>query len=157
MFSTQKNLNFLAICDTVLINSTFHPCSPLSAQIFIVHGKLNNTNVPVAYFLLPEKTETIYCVAVCKLRSLFTSAYVPDTVLFDFELAIYTAMVRAWPTVKEVTGCIFHLGQAWFRKLQGLDLMKTYESASMDSSFLRTLFGMAFLKPKEVGDFLLKT
>ena len=45
-----------------------------------------------------------------------------------------------------------HLGQAWFRKIQELELTKIYRNKSAAGSFL----GLPFVPPHEMEDFLVK-
>lgn len=50
----------------------------------------------------------------------------PNTAHIDFEMAIRSVVKMIWPTttMKERR---FHLGQAWWRKIQNLDLSKSYK------------------------------
>jgi len=48
--------------------------------------------------------------------------------------------------------CRFHLGQAWFRKMQSLGLAKPYMKPGEMSEYLKLFFGLPFLRPDEVDD-----
>jgi hypothetical protein len=52
-----------------------------------------------------------------------------------------------------IKGCRFHLGQAWWRKIQNLGLAKEYKKRGSEvSKWLHHFFGLAFLEPDEVAD-----
>jgi hypothetical protein len=52
-----------------------------------------------------------------------------------------------------IKSCRFHLGQAWWKKIQTLDLAKEYKKNVTDiSKWLHHFFGLAFLNPEDVGD-----
>jgi len=69
-----------------------------------------------------------------------------------FEIAIQEAVRSKWPT-SIIRGCHFHLGQAWFRKLQCLGLFKVYIEEDTDKgTFLNYIFDLLFLEPDEVED-----
>lgn len=82
----------------------------------------------------------------------------PKTVYADFERSIHLAVKRVWPAAY-VRGCKFHLGQAWWRKIQALGLANEYSQRNDDgtrtdtSRFLGHLFGLSFLKPVDVEEF----
>jgi hypothetical protein len=53
---------------------------------------------------------------------------------------------------KRKATCRFHLGQAWWRKIQNLGLAKEYKNyGSVISKWLTHFFGLAFLEPSDVG------
>jgi len=137
------------------MDGTFYTCPSEFTQLFIIHGKQNETYVPLVYLLLPSKTIKTYCVALRKVVALLPATYSPKTVLVDFEESIHAAVREIWQSVR-IGGCRFHLGQAWHRKIQALGLARTYRSKSAAGSFLRTFFGLPFLKPEAVEDFYLE-
>ncbi|KAL4135482.1 hypothetical protein QTP88_007088 [Uroleucon formosanum] len=65
--------------------------------------------------------------------------------------AIHTAIKDVWPTTN-LKACRFHLGQAWFRKMQSLGLAKPYMKPGEMSEYLKLFFGLPFLRPDEVDD-----
>lgn len=54
--------------------------------------------------------------------------------------------------MSKIKGCRFHLGQAWYRKLQSLGLAKVYSTEDEKGNFLKTFFCLPFLSPNEVDD-----
>ncbi|KAF0701996.1 Uncharacterized protein FWK35_00035054 [Aphis craccivora] len=56
-------------------------------------------------------------------------------------------------TVLYVFGCRFHLGQAWYRKIQNLGYAPQFNSANDDvGKWLVHIFGLPFLNPEEVAE-----
>lgn len=152
MFSTETNLKFLVKCDAILMDGTFYSTPKLFSQIFIVHGRRKHTYVPLAFFLLSGKTSDCYARALKKLKTFLPSTFTPRIVFVDFERAIHLAVEEVWLTAL-LLGCRFHLSQAWFRKIQTLGLTKMYRSKSAEGSYLRSFFGLAFVRPEDMHDF----
>jgi len=51
----------------------------------------------------------------------------------------------------DIKGCRFHLGQAWYRKIQVLGLATDYKDRSSDiSKWLAQFFDMPFLPSEEM-------
>jgi len=148
-FSTIKNLNFFKKCDAVLMDGTFSSCPSLFNQLFVVHGVKNNIYVPLFFCLLMGKSVTDYCTALEFLKQ--RSPLLPTTFHIDFEQSIHSAVRLVWPMSK-IKGCRFHLGQAWYRKIQSLGLAKVYSTEDEKGNFLKTFFGLPFLSPNEVDD-----
>lgn len=77
------------------------------------------------------------------------SPILPTTFHIDFEQSIYSAVRVVWPMSK---GCRFHLGQAQYRKIQSLGLVKVYSIEDEKGNFLKTFFVLPFLSPNEVDN-----
>ena len=70
----------------------------------------------------------------------------------DFEDRMHVTVTNLFPDVV-IKSCRFHLGQAWWRKIQALGLAKEYKKNVTDiSKWLHHCFGLAFLNPEDVGD-----
>ena len=48
--------------------------------------------------------------------------------------------------------CRFHLGRAWWRKIQNLGLSRDYKESSELGNWLSGFFGLAFLPEGEIED-----
>ncbi|KAL4088989.1 hypothetical protein QTP88_024067 [Uroleucon formosanum] len=146
----------------------YHP--PLPKNINEVHEALINMNITTnknENFLIIIDKETnsssalnffisfLYCMVFKMLRdACLTEGFVlnPNMFVIDFEIGIHEAVRSIWPT-SIIRGCNFHLGQAWFRKLQNLGLSKLYiEGDTDEGKFLNYIFGFPFLEPHEVED-----
>ena len=76
----------------------------------------------------------------------------PSIVHVDFEIAMHNAIRRVLPQTR-IDCCRFHLGQAWWRKIQKLGLSAEYKDKTCDiGKWLTQFFGLAFLEPDEVDD-----
>jgi hypothetical protein len=51
----------------------------------------------------------------------------PEIIFADFENAIHLAVSEVWPQSK-LRRCRFHLGQAWWRKIQSLGLSDEFKN-----------------------------
>lgn len=154
-FSTDTNLRKLCTVDTIFVDGTFKSCPALFYQIFTIHAIINDNYIPLAFFLLSNKTTSSYqqafqhVVLSCKNRGL---SFQPECVYADFENAIQLAVNLVWPKSK-VKGCRFHLGQSWYRKIQELGLSSSYRTNCEIGDFLKLFFGIPFLSPDSVEDF----
>ncbi|VDI28986.1 Hypothetical predicted protein [Mytilus galloprovincialis] len=76
----------------------------------------------------------------------------PKAVHVDFEERVMKVMKDFFPSI-EIKCCRFHLGQAWWRKIQKVGLSQQYKELDSDiSKWLKGIFGIAFLAPDEVAD-----
>ena len=74
-------------------------------------------------------------------------------IIVDFEVAIHQAINDVWSNVS-ISGCKFHLYQNWYRNIQNVVFAKEYENNTESSQYLKLFFGLPYLKPEDVGDFL---
>jgi len=153
IFSTKKNMMFLSKCETILVDGTFYSCPSLFYQLFTVHGYKNGHYVQLAFCLLQNKEEATYEATFWHLRTYLPPEYYPATIFIDFEQAIHGALGKVWPK-SSLAGCRFHLGQSWNRKIQKLGLQSTYQKQGSICSFLRNFYGLPFLRPEEIEDFI---
>ena len=91
--------------------------------MFTVHVLIHGQYIPLVFVLLPSKSEECYK-TVFEILALECNIH-PARIVSDVEQAIHNAIAVVWPNA-EVTGCRFHLLQAWYRKVQGLGLSTEY-------------------------------
>ena len=105
--------------------------------------------------LLPDQREDTYLLLFQKLVSVCESLgllFSPRECVLDFEIAAHNAISRFFPTTR-LTGCRFHLGQAWWRQIQALGLADAYKNReSVVAIWLTRFFGLPFLHPDEVEE-----
>lgn len=155
VFSCDSNLRFLSSCDKMFMDGTFQFCTKYFCQLFSIHVVKNGHYIPVAFCLLTNKAQSTY-VQLFRLiqRKLeeINCAFLPKCIVADFEQAIHGAISQVWPHCA-ITGCRFHLGQAWYRNIQKLGLSNDYQNPESEKGeWLRYLFGLPFLDPEDVGD-----
>lgn len=73
----------------------------------------------------------------------------PSKILTDFEIAAINASNEEFPGVIN-KGCLFHLGQSGWRKIQECGLAVQYGSDEHLSLILRYLFALAFVPSSEI-------
>ncbi|KAL4091944.1 hypothetical protein QTP88_026543 [Uroleucon formosanum] len=125
----------------------------------VFQSHLYETFQPHNDILIPQHSENVERYLGCILVAVMTifeingynSCGHANLVFSDFEQAIHTAIKDVWPTTN-LKACRFHLGQAWFRKMQSLGLAKPYMKPGEMSEYLKLFFGLPFLRPDEVDD-----
>lgn len=155
VFSTESNMTALCNTDKIYLDGTFSYCVKYFLQLFTIHIERNGFYIPIAFCLLPDKKECTYKFLfdiLCEKCKTINLQLKPKIVTADFEQAIHSAVAATWNDAKLI-GCRFHLGQAWFRKLQSIGLTKEYkDESSIIGKWLQYIFGLPFLNPSEVGD-----
>lgn len=128
-FSTEQNIKVLCDVKKIYVDGTFKSCPKNFTQLFTIHGLKNDVYLPLVFFLLPNKLSTTYtCAFQHVIRHSISIAGVscfPTDIFIDFEPAIHSAAAEVFPNAK-ISGCRFHLGQSWWRKIQSLGLTKLY-------------------------------
>ena len=70
----------------------------------------------------------------------------------DFEEAVHDAVKWLWPD-EAIRGCHLYLSQARWRKIQASGLACEYKNQDSGvGKWLRSFFGLSFLKPEEIED-----
>lgn len=159
MFSCKTNLFALKEISELYVDGTFDYCPKFFLQLFTIHGFKNNHYIPLVFFLLKNKNTLSYKLALQYLKEIYLSTtghdFLPKTITSDFELAIHKAIREIFPKT-QIKGCLFHLGQSWYRKIQTLGLSTEYQlkdNLETDiTKYLTYIFGLPFLKAEDVGD-----
>jgi hypothetical protein len=95
--------------------------------MYNIHGLKNGHYVPLVFTLLSGKS--VYrkmwtsVASICKGLDLYLS---PETIDIDFEVSMHNVL-RDILTNSRIICCRFHLGQAWWRKIQVLGLSPQYK------------------------------
>ena len=141
--------------DGILVDGTFKYCPTFFLQLYTIHGTENGHYMPLVYCLLPNKAQNTYMKMLSIIKDCCTERDLQikcRTFHADFEKAVHNSIKEHFPG-SSVKGCIFHLGQAMWRKIQELGLSKTYVERTSDTSkWLSHTFGLAYLNPEEVED-----
>ncbi|XP_021362292.1 uncharacterized protein LOC110456077 [Mizuhopecten yessoensis] len=99
-FATSENLAELAASDVIFSDGTFYTCPTIFYQIYSIHVQIEGIMTPVAYALLPGKSQAIYNRFFTLLQehmANFQIPFRPTTAFVDFELR-HRAMGRRRPT-----------------------------------------------------------
>ncbi|CAI6347012.1 unnamed protein product [Macrosiphum euphorbiae] len=87
---------------------------------------------------------------LCNSNSL---VFEPKSIRVDFEKSAHLAIQHCFP-LYNIYGCRFHLGQAWYRKLNQdfLSLSNEYKANTEVGKWIKYFFGLSFISPEEVSD-----
>ena len=142
------NTSSLLGADHLIIDGTFKSSPKMFTQMVGIHGIFEGGyHMPLAYGLLPGKTQTLYTDLFEALDDF--GSYEPQSVLCDYEAALHNAIVEVWPGVTP-RGCFFHFTQAMWRNLQKTDLVPEYrvENSPIRAAF-KKMTALAFV-PEDV-------
>ena len=155
MFGTQRNLDFMATCNSVLMDGTFKTTPPHFAQLYTIHGTRPvppddkpSKAVPLLFMLLPDKNESTYR-RVFQQVVTFLPQWAPERAMVDFERAAINALQIQWPNL-QVTGCFFHLNQNIWKKIQQVGLTRFYGEEVENAIHLKMISALAFVPNVDV-------
>lgn len=148
MFGTEENLNVLEEHRNWHVDGTFKVAPELFLQLFTIHALVDNRSIPLIYVLLQDKREETYVRVFEKLIDLKPTLN-PLSCLSDFEKAIQNAVSQVFHGV-QVTGCLFHLGQCLWRKIQELHLVEEYRNDENVRMHLKMILALAFVQEGDV-------
>ena len=148
IFSTHRNLQLLARSQHWYADGTFKTVPPLFAQLYTIHGLINNNIVPAVFVLMSEKTEESYRMVFSKLKQLEPSMR-PISVMTDFETATVKAFQHEFIGI-QLRGCFFHFCQCLYRNIQSNGLQHRYENDADFAMQMRHLPSLAFVPVEDV-------
>lgn len=156
IFSCPTNLKALCSSTSIYVDGTFNYCPKYFLQMFTIHILKNGHYIPLVFCLLPNKNKNTYLLALQiiarKCVDIIQQNFYPKQVVADFEQGIHGAVYSMWKNVT-IIGCKFHLGQAWWRKIQSLGLSTEYKDTTSEiGKWLTYIFGLPLLDPEEVSD-----
>jgi hypothetical protein len=96
-------------------------------QLYVIRAPLDSSAVTCAYAFLPSKSQAVYeemmQAIVTKCDEIGISPD-PQIVTSDFEQAMMQAVKAVFGQHVETKGCLFHLMQSTWRKVQELGLVQ---------------------------------
>ena len=104
------------------MDGTFKCCPRFFQQLYTIHGFSNGNYVPLVYVLLSGKSEDVYRTCLTSIIGLCDDKnlkFKPEIIHVDFGLTVMN-MIRELLSDVTLKCCSFHLGQAWWRKIQNL-------------------------------------
>ena len=117
-------------------------------QVFTIHALLDLRALQMVYILLADKTEASYFRVLDNLKNL-QPALNPVSIMSDFEKANQNAFERAFPSIA-IAGCLFHLGQSLWRKVQQLNHAEEYRNDDDFRIHVKMLLALSFVPPVDV-------
>ena len=112
------------------MDGTFKVCPRFFYQLYIIHSHCYNTVLPELFCLLPDTQTTTYHPIFTLIQSMCIDhqiALSPFTIIVDFEVAVHNVVRSVFPNLT-LHGCLFHYGQALYKKLQELGLSSNRHS-----------------------------
>ena len=154
-FGTEQNLRNLAKSQMWFLDGTFRTCPRMFAQLYTINGLYDGRSFPFVFALLPSKTQETYkrlfrellAVAAEMEPSIELS---PPHLMFDFERAALNAARSVFRVHSQVHGCLFHLSQNIYRKVQEEGLATDYKDNGEIQLSIKKLVALAFLPPIEI-------
>ena len=135
------------------MDDTFKVCPRLFYQLYIIHSHCYNTVLPKLFCLLPDKQTTTYHRLFTLIQSKCIDhqiALSPSTIIVDFEVAVHNVVRSVFPN-STLHGCLFHYGQALYRKLQEVCLSSNRHSDhDAIMKWFRLFIGVAFVPSAQV-------
>ncbi|CAI6369909.1 unnamed protein product [Macrosiphum euphorbiae] len=154
----KTNLQFLCNeIEFILADGTFTYCPKHFYQQYTIHGVCKNYYVPLVFCFLPSKTKDIYKQMWETIKDLClnnaNSVFQPSLLLLDFELGAHIAAKEVFPLII-IKACRFHLGQAWYRKISSIPILKkNYDDKNSQSGlWLKLFFGLPYLPSHMISE-----
>jgi hypothetical protein len=136
------------------MDGTFKIVPTVFRQLYSIHlpvGTGENAKVlPLVYALMSSKSEEIYTRLFQEFNGYANNIILnPKFIITDFEKASINASGREFPSSIN-KGCLFHLGQNIWRKIQEVGLAREYGSDIKQSLKLRHLVALAFVPSTDI-------
>jgi hypothetical protein len=156
LFTTKANIQHLSLSPFWIMNGTFKTVPRIFYQLYTIHAPVgaeeNSRILPLVYALMSGKSKELYQALFQNLIEFAEESNIslrPSTILTDFEKAAIDASHEEFPGITN-KGCLFHLGQSGWRKIQDCGLAVQYGSDEHLSLMLRHLFALAFVPSSEI-------
>jgi hypothetical protein len=156
LFTTKANIQHLSLSPFWIMNGTFKTVPRIFYQLYTIHAPVgaeeNSRILPLVYALMSGKSKELYQALFQNLIEFAEESNIslrPSTILTDFEKAAIDASHEEFSGVTN-KGCLFHLGQSGWRKIQDCGLAVQYGSDEHLSLMLRHLFALAFVPSSEI-------
>ena len=134
-------------------NDVFKSAPKLFIQLYVLHGSLGETTVPLVYAYLERKDTAVYTELLTALTNQCTArnlTFAPQFIHIDFEDAVIKSIHAVIGLVPEIQCCFFHLCQNTWKHIQNLGLVDTYKNDPAFSLFCCMLDGIAFLPVADI-------
>jgi len=150
VFCTDRNIDTVEQNAHWFMDGTFKVAPELFVQLFTIHALVDNRALPMVYVLLRSKTQADYERVFRKLLE-SRNTLSPSSILLDFEKATLQASAAVFAHVT-VTGCLFHLGQSLWCRIQNEGLVNKYRDDENVRMFAKTLLALSFVPPDDVAE-----
>jgi hypothetical protein len=149
IFCTNENLINFEKVKTILMDGTFKYAPSNFKQLYSLFAFLNGVYVPLIFVLMVKKNEISYR-KICLYIRENAPSFCPDHFILDFESAPRKVFKIFFPHAR-FYGCIFHLSQIVWRKIQELKLSTLYNSSIQFKIGIRMLLSLSFVRYDKVS------
>lgn len=153
LFGAEAGLRKIPMCDTICVDGIFSVTPSPYAQIFSFHVIYMDESFPVLFALLPGKEEPVYIKLFRMVLEVLTELGLTlhEDVVFigDFEKAIINGLRQIFGPDINYRGCLFHLAQAIWAKVQSLKLQNEYHHNKIFRKKVKMLIALAFVPPAQ--------
>lgn len=156
LFTTTANVRKLSEASYWIMDGTFKTVPTIFTQLYSIHAPVGPEErsriLPLAYGLMSSKSLECYRILFQNLNDFADASNIvlkPSFVISDYELAAINAVAEEFPETTN-SGCLFHLGQSIYRKVQGCGLSNKYATEEGFSIKIRQIAALAFLPPTEI-------
>ena len=115
----------------------------------------NFKQVPLLFALMCGKQRRDYKKILAKTKEILGVSFRLMEILIDFEASVWRAIPEIFPEV-EIRGCIFHWGQAVWRKIQELGLQSPYTNDVDIHKYLRKLLSLPYVPAQNIDELLIR-
>ncbi|KAG0434240.1 hypothetical protein DMUE_5256 [Dictyocoela muelleri] len=143
IFDTIKNCISFKNSSTIHADGIFKIAHSQFYQVYILYCGIHDTVFPCLYCYLSNKTESTY-IRLFKTINQLARCVKAKNAIFDIEIAAINAFTKVFMNVN-IHICIFHLGQAWWRKIQNLGLSSDYKNVRGKRNIIRQISALCFV------------
>ncbi|KAL3086292.1 hypothetical protein niasHT_040084 [Heterodera trifolii] len=145
-------LDVLKVARKISVDGTFKVAPAAWTQCFVIGAFVNRRLTLCVHALLPGKQRKYYEEVLNAIKAVI-APNTPARIISDFETATIRAMRETFP-VAQLTGCLFHMSQAVFRKWREMGLAELYandeEQGEGARNSFRKLLALALIPEQHV-------
>ncbi|KAL3123599.1 hypothetical protein niasHT_002490 [Heterodera trifolii] len=135
---TPELLDVLKRARKISVDGTFKVSPAAWTQCFVIGAFVNRRLTLCVHALLPGKQRKYYEEAFNEVKAVI-APNTPAHIISDFETATIRAMRETFPAA-QLTGCLFHMSQAVFRKWREMGLAELYANDEEQGEGARNSF-----------------
>lgn len=155
IFATDRHLRYLLDASYWIMDGTFKSSPNIFLQIYAIHVKINDQWFPVILTLMERKTKQSYQILFTILKEeiqiKFDRTLNPTYISTDYESAVIDVIKAEFPHA-EICGCLFHLSQSFWRRVQLEGISEEYQREGNEElrAQFHSLIGLAFVPEHDV-------